>query len=805
MKAWIFILAGVLTIALLFFLTASPINEEGFLTVDLNTALTQRQQQQFEGERRYTDFARVQNPKSRVTVGQVEAALQQEIPVATNNTESLLSLLGAVQQGATAPPSKGSGVEQTGAVQEKIDFCESLKTVDCNLLDDPRMAECGFCHRNGTDSAGRPHRGGMFISSDDQIRANELSTANGNTKAIYIPTVGKCRPVDFTLSPATCEARERHLECERAGAATSANKCGQCYGGAPAGTTGLLYMGNKPRKYTAVLHISHPGMHAPFQIQFEDGRKIFIPKSKLALLDPKEVRLELNEGERLTFVLSGVPSFWCGWFSSPDGNRVVSLDIAIDTFAPANGIVIAGDKRSITLNKAMAQIEAWGSFKAKTPNTVLWYRRRDDALPGAIVRAIYEANTPTGNQPVDVTDNIYGIVAQNLDVSVAPEALSVARNPAMTGSTLYIIRDNGTQLAKAGGDTFEKRALNSTVSMNLIVPATLADPYYREDAEFCPTGPMVLTAEGAGRLGANSCFKIDGSFNPSVFCLQRLWAGAGAEPKGRLYPNTAAAAAALAKPTLDETMNMFNNQVNIALYGVDMGGGPQEFETIRKASMDYFGIDMRNPCDGPNAQRGPHTPECLDYLLRTSGNAGQDGVAVDRKKLPYAYCNTDGWTAPINSNGSVNTGRVEYYNSLGAIPNVRAAMQGIYNSAHDSRDFPAQKWAMKACYGAKLEAPKEDQATCPPPNSEEWQCFPVDKIPTNVVDPRAVPAFRFDRTYGRVVGLSTTGGPIHVFPSTDACLEWTRGPKNNPAPNGVNQDQPFLTQGYADAYIKGRV
>jgi hypothetical protein len=78
----------------------------------------------------------------------------------------------------------------------------------------------------------------------------------------------------------------------------------------------------------------------------------------------------------------------------------------------------------------------------------------------------------------------------------------------------------------------------------------------------------------------------------------------------------------------------------------------------------------------------------------------------------------------------------------------------------------------------------------------------VNKIPTNVVSPNAIPAFRYDRTYGKVVGLSTTGGNIHLFPNTDACLAWTRGPKNNPKPNGVNMDQPFLR--YAETYIKGR-
>ena len=795
MRSWYFVAAAIFFVGLLF-LTQS----EGYESyADYGTALAQRQLQQFAGETRYNDLARVQGTRIVLPSDKVRDALEQVIPTATSNSDSLLSLFKDVRLSAAAGQS-GTGVEQTGGVQQKIDFCESVKTVDCSMLSDPRMAECGFCHRNGTDSRGRPHRGGMFISSDDQIRANQVSTANGNLKAAYKPTMGTCKPVDFTLMKENCDALERHMECQRAGAATSANQCGQCYGSAPAGSNGLFYVGQKPKTYTAVLHVSHPGMHS------NNGRGLTVktPRgettlaySNVPLLDPQTVYLELAEGDSITLSISGVPPVWCAWLSSPDGKRSISLDIGVDYGNPPSGFTVAGDKRSLLVKKTFEKSDKWLNYQQSIPNSVLFYRRRDEVIPGAIVSAWY--GIAPNAQGINVTNFVKAKAGAN-------EAYFVSNQhgdpiPGIP-KYLWITHDNGKVTIAREGQDVDPTLVYNNIVLGVTIPATLSEPYYQEDKEWCPSGPMVLTAEGAGRMGATSCFKVDGSFNPSVYCIQQLWTGSGADPKGKLYPKNATEAKALAKPTLDATMDYFNNSVNIAMYGVDMNGAPQEFAIIRQNTLDFFGIDMRNPCDGPNSQSGPHSVECLDYLYRTSGNPSQDGIAVDRTKLPYAYCSAEGQAAPLTATGAVNTNRTSFYNSLGAIPNIRASMQDTFMRANDSADFDDQARNMRSCYNVQIKPPVEDAATCPPPNAEDWQCFPVNKIPTNVVSPNAIPAFRYDRTYGKVVGLSTTGGNIHLFPNTDACLAWTRGPKNNPKPNGVNMDQPFLR--YAETYIKGR-
>ena len=740
MVAWVVLLIGLLVLAM-YILTVRR-GVEPFVTVDLNTATAQRQGLQFEGERRYNNFARLQGTNSFIPADQVDAALQQVVPVPTSGSHSLLSLLGFTGLGAADDGSnkQGAGVEQTGMVQEKINFCESQTTVNCALLDDPRFAECGFCHRDGVNSKGKAHRGGMYISSDDQIRANEVSNANGQTPAVYAPTIGTCKSQNFTLMNENCQVRELQMQCQRAGAATSANACGQCYGSAPAGTTGLLYMGTKPRTYTAILWVSHPGSHsnggAGLTVQYANGSTATLAASSTPLFDPQRLTLEITEGDNLVITVYGVPSVWCGWLSSPDGNRTVSLDIGEQSITPASGFVIAGDKRAAVVNKMLASSPIWPAWQTDMPNTVLWYQRRDEVVPGAIVSAWYGNTLPssTNAQGIDVTDYLKMAATGGQDIPVSNQYFQTDPAPNIP-KHLWITQDNGNVVIAPETGTVSIGSIANAMAMNFTVPATLVDPLFAEDKTSCPSGPIVFTEVGAGLMGAHSCFKADGSFNPSLYCIRELFQAAGGTPQGRIYPTTDAQAAAMAlndpttgKPSLDATVAAFNNGVNIAMYGVDMNGAIQEFQVIKDNALDFLGVVMNNPCDGPNVQTGPHSPECLDYLWRTSGNPGQDVSQTDPSKLPYAYCNAAGQAAPLNADGTVNQSNATTANSYGAIPNVRAFFQGIFNRSQDSSDFDKQAAAMQACFNVNIQPPPEDPSVCPPPNPDDWQCFGPTKL-----------------------------------------------------------------------------
>jgi len=744
MHAWVYavVLAIVLAIGLMYL---SRSQTEGFVTVDLNMASAQRQQLQFEGERRYNNFARVQGTNSLIPADQVQAALQQEIPVPTASSNSLMSLLSFVGLSAADDGSgkQGYGVEQTGMVQQKINFCESQVTVDCDLLSDPRFAECGFCHRDGTDSKGKPHRGGLYISSDDQIRANELSNSNGQAPGVYKPTIGSCKPQNFTLMAESCQVKELQMQCQKAGGPTSNNPCGQCFGGAPAGTTGLLYMGPKPRAYTATLWVSHPGSNsaggAGLAVRYPNGYQVTLPPSNQPLLDPQQLTLTITEGDNLVIGIVGVPAVWCGWLSSPDGMRTVSLDIGDQGIVPATGFMIAGDKNAKVVNAAMAASadpNAWANFQNKVPNNVLWYQRRDEVVPGAVVSAWYGVSPASqGNtMGTDVTAFVKLAAGENLPLGILPEQFNIPDPAPGVQKHLWINQDNGNTIIGVDGQTIDANRLYNAMLMNFTVPATLVNPLFADDMANCPTGPIIFTEVGAGLMGAHSCFKADGSFNPSMYCIQELWAAAGGTPQGTAYPKTDAQAAALAlndasgNPNLDATVAAFNNGVNIAMYGVDMNGAPQEFATIKANALAFLGITMNNPCDGPTSTTGPHMPECLDYLWRTSGNPGQDASTADPSKLPYAYCKADGLAAPLNKDGTVNQANAVTANGFGSVPNVRAYFQGIFNRTQDNSDFDAQAAAMRDCYNVNITPPPEDPAACPLPNPDQWQCFGPTKL-----------------------------------------------------------------------------
>ena len=567
-----------------------------------------------EEERRYNPMARVQ--AARINPNTIAAALSTQAAVPTAATNSMLTLLGSnMLIGADDGAGKRGTVEDTGVVQQKITFCESMP-VNCDAFSDPRFAECGFCHRDGTDHKGEPHRGGMFISAEDQIRANEVSKATGR-RAVYKPSIGTCKPGDFTLVKEACVAREHRLECQRAGAATSANACGQCFGVSSGRETGLLYVGPKPRAFKAMLIVS--------------GGDVTV--NGAAITGP----LELTEGQTLTITIKNVPEYWCGWFAS--GQRIVSVDIAEQSVSDPN-FAIVGDSRTRVVAEYLAQ------KPMSVPNSVLWYGRYKDM---------------------------------------------------------------------------------AEVTLNCVMPATLVDPNYEEDQEHCPTGPLVFTERGAGIMGANSCFNPDGSFSAGLVCIQRMFRAAGGTDKGTLYPRTAEAARALARATIDETMNYFNERANIAIYRVNNANVPQDLETVKVAALEMLGIYIVNPCDGPKAATGPHSAECLDYLWRTSGDASRDGVREDHSKLPYAYCGKEGTAAPMNQDGSVNHGNANAANSLGNIPAIRAYFNGFFNRTHDTK-FDVQAAAMRECYGANIRPPPADARDCPAPNPTDFQCFGPSKL-----------------------------------------------------------------------------
>lgn len=723
MYTWLLLGFIVLGVALLFMLRAPTAAVTEGMTVDPDTVLAQRQSLQLEGERRFNDLARLQSPSASVSPDAVTAAIQGTMPVPSSAQASLLSLVGSSLGFGAADDGtgkQGSGLEQTGVVQSKINFCESLTTVDCDQLDDPRLAECGFCHRDGTDSKGKAHRGGMYISADDQIRAGEVSNANGQAQAQYTPTVGQCLPQNFTLVKDRCVARELQMQCQSAGAPTTTNNCGQCYGAAPANATGLIYMGpQKQNPYQVFLHVTHPGFYAgprqySVEVRLPDGTYAgvtYIPGlAQTSVFYHQVTSFYVKEGDNIQVTVYGPPTVWAAWLSNgyDGGNRVVSLDIGVQTVSPTDGMMIVGDKRSnpVAVEAAAADPTGWAQIQSLVPNTVMWYGRRDELVASPVTQATYGPMMGPVNSSIDVTPFFQSRAGAGNDIAVSPSLLAQGGyTDPLPGvpKILFLHRDRGQPLMIADGTTLPGSSYASAAGFAVQIPATLVDPPIPEDMADCPTGPIVTTQVGAGLMGSHSCFKADGSFNPTAYCLQELYQGAGGLAAGTDYPATDAQAAALVvNNSLDDTVAALNDLGNIAFYGVKLDGSPVDFATFKDASMRMLGTTPQNACDGPNAATGPQSPECLAYLWTTAGG-GRNGTL-----------------APLNPDGSVNSANVSAANALGSVSNIRNYYASVGTVAmstapiQTSADFTARNTASEQWTGTRATEPPPPPFSCTP-------------------------------------------------------------------------------------------
>jgi hypothetical protein len=212
--------------------------------------------------------------------------------------------------------------------------------------------------------------------------------------------------------------------------------------------------------------------------------------------------------------------------------------------------------------------------------------------------------------------------------------------------------------------------------------------------------------------------------------MQELFQAAGGTPQGTLFPNTDAKAAALVvpdstgKPSLDLSVAAMNNAANIAMYGMDLNGGQASFDEFKAAAMQYLGATITNPCETETMNTGPHPPECLDYLWRTSSWSPQQDATnnAEPTSLPYANCSAVGTMAPGSSAAATATA-----NAQGGVAQVRAFYKSIYDRSQNTADYDDQVSAMQQCFNVSIMPPPQDPGTCPPPEPSDLQCFGPDK------------------------------------------------------------------------------
>lgn len=273
------------------------------------------------------------------------------------------------------------------------------------------------------------------------------------------------------------------------------------------------------------------------------------------------------------------------------------------------------------------------------------------------------------------------------------------------------------------------------VTYNFKVPATLRDPPVAEDLERCPIGPIVVTEEGAKRMKSGVCDQPyngqpQGPGNYNDECLKALFIMSGCNDKGKMYPGSPDKAVSLAKDekTMDnldmgEVISKIDDLYSIATTGQDQEGNDFEEKAIEEAAINCIGVTMKDPCDGPFKETGPHTSRCLDYLFKNAGAANVNvgatypGVASRSSgnkgsvKSPVMYCQRAGSMSPIGKDGKSNYDAVMKANSKGSIANVKEYYRQIHFNANFNKEIDAQKLGMHQCYGVGYHF---NPPTCPP-------------------------------------------------------------------------------------------
>jgi len=317
------------------------------------------------------------------------------------------------------------------------------------------------------------------------------------------------------------------------------------------------------------------------------------------------------------------------------------------------------------------------------------YGRRPDLIPPMITSAMYGQTAGSGTV---VTQLVAEQAGTSHTFTVSPSLLQQPSPVAGLPNYLTIGFDTGASLITADGQVVDGSAINNSMRITFQVPATLKDPVFEDDKADCPSGPLVATPAGAGLMGSHSCFNPDGSFNPSIFCLQELFQAAGGTQAGTGWPGSTAAAAALVQndpqtgtPSLDATVAYLNNQAQIALYGMDLNNVGVDYPTLKAASQLMVGRNPANPCDTVNASMGPHSVECLAYLWAASG------------------CSPAGTLSPMDANANINQANVNTALQYGSVAGIQQFYQGITTTLNSSSDYDAQDQASLACYNTSIK------------------------------------------------------------------------------------------------------
>lgn len=163
-----------------------------------------------QSQRKFNPIANLTNPVNPAFSVTDEKTIQQALGVARVTADDPSFQLTA---GNTAAYRIGTAT--ASETFNAIRTCEKLKELNCAAFDDPNFAyTCGVCHEGGRDSNGAPTLGGLYVTENDKLNAEDDAKRMGSRRVGYKPSVGTCAPNRFTTTKQQCIQLKNQMECE---------------------------------------------------------------------------------------------------------------------------------------------------------------------------------------------------------------------------------------------------------------------------------------------------------------------------------------------------------------------------------------------------------------------------------------------------------------------------------------------------------------------------------------------------------------------------------------------------------------
>jgi hypothetical protein len=289
---------------------------------------------------------------------------------------------------------------------------------------------------------------------------------------------------------------------------------------------------------------------------------------------------------------------------------------------------------------------------------------------------------------------------------------------------------------------------SQTAIFSALVPGYLENPYYEDDLENAPLGPLITNPKTMELLKTSPCFASGqeaGSY--SAACLLNLFEGAGGDPsKGTLATENGGLSQLNNYGDLSSIAEYLNSLYITATSGKDGNGNVISLDmntriaAMNDAAMKLFGFKITNPCEdlvdnadgsvGLKAKPMTNvTADCLQYLWlnnqsdqdrspyapssgglfsgtytsiadRFSGLRNNESTPARRNKYPFQACQISGSMAPVK-NGEPDRMVIGKLTSMDSLQTVQNFFNGIQKAANYSKDQKAQAVAMDQCYGIK--------------------------------------------------------------------------------------------------------